>query len=103
MRNGWELGAGESYAETCGRGKQAAQPGVTHCRRHRSRLRRYHQLGITGPVPEQTIWRTLVQQVTQIRLEAGSAMAGDLGPETRLYCGAADCGSGTREQREYND
>ena len=37
-------------------------------------LRRYDEFGVTWPVPEQTLWRVLAQQVTQVGLEVGPAV-----------------------------
>jgi len=39
-----------------------------------SALRRYDEFGVTWPIPEETVWRVLVQQVTQVGLEVGSAV-----------------------------
>jgi hypothetical protein len=37
-------------------------------------LRRYDEFGVTWPVPEETVWRVLAQQLTQAGLEVGSAV-----------------------------
>lgn len=37
-------------------------------------LRRYDEFGVTWPVPEETVWRILAQQLTQVGLEVGSAV-----------------------------
>jgi hypothetical protein len=66
---GWLTGthAAMTCADCSVEGSQAGVSVRNHMPPDPLALRRYDQSGVTWPVPEQTVWRILVQQVVKVQ------------------------------------